>query len=76
MKAKDFDKKFERGESLIDDLDLSMATRPLMESESICLDLPKWMLIEIDETSKLIDVSRQSLIRTWLAERLVKNANR
>lgn len=69
-KASDFDKKFDDGESIIADLDLSQARRPAEEQKRINMDIPVWMLAALDREAKRLGVSRESIIKIWLAERL------
>ena len=68
--ASDFDKKFDDGESIIQDLDLSKARRPAEEQKRINMDVPVWMLVALDREAKRLGVTRQSIIKVWLAERL------
>jgi hypothetical protein len=71
MKASDFDKKFDEGaEDIIDDLDLSSLTRPGREQRRVNVDLPLWMVEALDREARRIGVTRQSIIKVWLAERL------
>ncbi len=72
MKAKHFDKTFDSGESIIDALDLSKAKRTSLESKRVNVDFPEWMVHSLDKEAKRIGVSRQSVIKMWLAERLEK----
>ena len=72
MKAKHFDKSFDSGESIIDALDLSNAKRTSLESKRVNVDFPEWMVHSLDKEAKRIGVSRQSVIKMWLAERLEK----
>ncbi len=69
-KATDFDKKFDDGEDVIAQLDLSKARRPAEEQKRINMDVPVWMLAALDREAKRLGVSRQSIIKMWLAERL------
>ena len=70
MKAKNFDKKFERGEDLTRHLDLSSATRPGREQKRVNVDFPVWMIESLDQEAKRLGVTRQSIIKVWIAERL------
>ncbi|WCE32658.1 type II toxin-antitoxin system BrnA family antitoxin [Vibrio sp. SCSIO 43137] len=70
MKAHDFDKKFESDTDVIDDLDLSKAKRPMQKQKRVNVDLPMWMLESLDQEANRIGVTRQSIIKIWLAERL------
>jgi hypothetical protein len=70
MKAKDFDKKFDEGKSVIKHLDLSKARRPEQEQKRVNVDFPLWMIHSLDKEAKRLGVPRQSIIKIWLAERL------
>ena len=72
MKAKDFDKKFDDGESVIKHLDLSKGRRPEQEQKRVNVDFPLWMIRSLDKEAKRLGVPRQSIIKIWLAERLQK----
>jgi hypothetical protein len=74
MKAEDFDKKFDQGESVIDDLDLSRARRPEQEQRRVNVDFPIWMIHSLDKEARRLGVPRQSIIKMWLAEKLEKTA--
>jgi len=69
-KASDFDKKFDDGESVIEQLDISKARRPAEEQKRIDVDFPVWMLAALDRKAKRLGVTRESVIKMWLAERL------
>jgi hypothetical protein len=70
MKAKVFDNKFDRGEDISNHLDLSRAIRPGREQKRVNVDLPLWMVQSLDKEAKRLGVTRQSIIKVWLAERL------
>ena len=70
MKAKDFDKKFDAGESVFQYLDLEHAVRPGIERKRVNVDFPAWMIHRLDKEAKRLGVPRQSLIKIWIAERL------
>ncbi len=74
MKAKTFDTKFEEGEDLTDALDLSKARRPLQAQKRVNVDFPTWMVRELDLEARRVGVTRQSIIKMWLAERLEYSA--
>ena len=74
MKAKDFDKKFDDGQSVIDALDLSKARRPAQEQKRVNVDFPVWMIQSLDKEARRLGVPRQSIIKLWIAERLEKLA--
>ncbi|MDX9800294.1 MAG: CopG family transcriptional regulator [Spirochaetia bacterium] len=70
MKASDFDKKFESGESIIKDLDIKSGKRVLQEQRRVNVDFPEWMIKSLDKEAGRLGVTRQSIIKIWLAERL------
>lgn len=72
MKAKQFDASFERGESVVRHLDLARATRPGNEQRRVNVDFPAWMIDSLDKEARRLGVTRQSIIKVWIAERLQK----
>jgi hypothetical protein len=70
MKASDFDNKFDSGEEIIDLLDLSKARRPGLEAKRVNVDFPEWMVASIDKEANRLGVTRQSIIKFWVAEKL------
>ena len=70
MKAEEFDKMFDDGEDITQLLDLSSAERPNQEQKRVNVDFPKWMVNQLDMEARRIGVTRQSIIKMWLAERL------
>lgn len=70
MKAKSFDRKFDDGDDILELLDLSGAKRPLLEQKRVNVDFPTWMVTSLDTEARRLGVSRQSIIKIWLAERL------
>ena len=71
MKAEAFDQKIDEGqEDIIDDLDLSQLRRPSYEQRRIDVDFPVWMIEALDREALRLGVSRQSIIKVWIAERL------
>ena len=69
----EFDKKFDDGvEDIVDDLDMSTATRPNKEQKRVNVDFPIWMVESLDREASRLGVTRQSIIKVWIAERLEK----
>lgn len=75
MKAEAFDRKFDSGKDVIADLDLDKATRPRLETKRVNVDFPYWMVDELDKAAKRLGVTRQSVIKVWLSERLDEPAS-
>jgi len=70
MKAKDFEQRFDEGNNLTDLLDLSKVRRVLQEQKRVNVDFPTWMIDSLDREARKLGVTRQSVIKVWLAERL------
>ena len=70
MKASEFDQAFDEGLSVIQDLDISKARRSGLDPKRINVDIPTWMIADLDREAGRIGVSRQAIIKMWLAERL------
>lgn len=75
MKAKQFDKKFDANkEDIIDDLDLSSISRPNQTQKRVNVDFPSWVIESLDKEANRVGVTRQSIIKMWLVERLEQQA--
>jgi hypothetical protein len=70
MKAKEFDRKFEGGEDVTEHLDLTKARRPGEEQRRVNVDFPVWMIELLDREARRLGVTRQSIIKVWIAEKL------
>ena len=77
MKAKSFDEKFDSGEEdIISDLDLSTIRRVNQDQKRVNVDFPIWMVDSLDKEAGRVGVTRQSIIKLWLAEKLESTANK
>lgn len=70
MKTDDFDKMFDEGEDITAYLDISRAVRPGEQLQRINVDFPRWMVQALDDEAKNLGVSRQAVIKFWIAEKL------
>jgi hypothetical protein len=70
MRAEEFDQRFDRGEDVTSELDLAGARRPGFEQRRVNVDFPAWMIESLDREAKRLGVTRQSIIKVWIAERL------
>ena len=68
MKAKDLDKRFDGGEDVLDAFDITTATRPNQEQKRVNVDFPFWMVESLDKEATRLGVTRQSLIKMWIAD--------
>ncbi len=68
--AQEFDERFDAGEDITPYIDKASIRRPGMEARRVNVDFPEWIIERLDMQSKLIGVSRQSLIKLWVSERI------
>jgi len=73
MKAKKFDQKFDNEEDVTGDLELAKARRSSREQKKVNVDFPIWMIESLDREAGRLGVTRQSIIKMWLAERLERS---
>jgi hypothetical protein len=70
MKASELDRKFDDGKSVMDMLDLASTRKLNLAQKRVNVDFPVWMIESLDKTAQRLGVTRQSVIKMWLAERL------
>jgi len=70
MKADEFDARFDSGGDITHLLDLSKASHPGYEQTSIDVDFPVWMLEALDQEAQRLGITRQAIIKVWIADRL------
>lgn len=70
MKARELDEEFDAGKDVSAAIDWSRARRPNEEPRRVNVDFPAWMVEGLDKQARHLGVTRQSLIKMWIAERL------
>ena len=71
MKASQIDKKFDDNqEDILEYFDTSKIRMINEEPKRVNIDFPSWMVQSLDKEAKHMGVSRQAVIKMWLAERL------
>ncbi len=70
MKAKEMEKKFDQGKDVLDYFDLKKVRRPGRDCKRVNVDFPEWMIESLDREAKRLGVTRQSIIKVWISERL------
>ena len=70
MKASEFDRKFDGAESVLCVLDLASTQKPNLVQKKVTVNFPIWMIESLDRTAHRLGVTRQSVIKIWLTERL------
>lgn len=70
MKATELDEKFDNGEDVSEYFDLSAMRRPNLEPRRVNVDFPAWVVAGLDREAARLGVTRQSIIKMWIAEKL------
>ena len=71
MKASEIDKKFDDNqEDVLQYFDTSKIRMINEEPKRVNIDFPTWMVKALDKEAQHIGVSRQAIIKMWLAEKL------
>jgi hypothetical protein len=72
--AKEFEAKFDAGEDISKFVDWSKMRRPGRETRRVNIDFPGWVVEALDREAQRLGVTRQALIKLWIAERLDRAA--
>lgn len=75
MKAKELDRRFDAGEDVSGVLDVGKARRPGQEQRRVNVDFPFWMIESLDREANRLGVTRQSIIKVWIADRLERKVS-
>ena len=61
---------FDEGQDVTSHLVISRARRPGYEQRRVNVDFPCWIIDSLDTQASRLGVTRQSVIKLWIAERL------
>lgn len=75
MKASELDKRFDDGEDITGELDVTKVRRPNRDQRRVNVDFPVWMIESLDQEARRLGVTRQSIIKVWIADRLEQKAS-
>ncbi|MCG6115480.1 MAG: BrnA antitoxin family protein [Mesorhizobium sp.] len=70
MTAAAFDQKFEDGEDISGHVDWASGRRPNLQAKRVNVDFPNWMVSGLDQEASRLGITRQALIKIWIADRL------
>ena len=70
--AKELDEKFDNGEDVSEYFDFSKARRLNELPQRVNIDFPRWVVNRLDKEARRIGVSRQALVKMWIAEKFEK----
>lgn len=73
MKAEEFDRIFDDGESIIEYLDLTQIKRSNSEEQTIALEFPSWMIEALNKESQRLNLPLQVIVKGWIEERLASS---
>lgn len=68
--AEDFDRRFDDGEDMADHIDWDSGRTPPVQPKRVNVDFPLWMVAQLDREAARRGISRQALIKGWIADRL------
>ncbi|MDA8071440.1 MAG: CopG family transcriptional regulator [Actinomycetota bacterium] len=69
MTTEELDERFDAGADVSSALESAAVRRPGLEQRRVNVDFPTWMIEALDLEAKRIGVTRQSIIKVWIAER-------
>jgi hypothetical protein len=76
MKATELDAAFDENVTdIVEHLDLDAARRPKRDAQRVNVDFPTWMVASLDAEATRLGITRQAVIKTWIAERLDRQAS-
>lgn len=70
ISTQEFDTMFDQDQDIIEFLDVKTAKRQGMETRRVSVDFPDWMVRMLDQQAAKLGVTRQSIIKFWIAEKL------
>jgi len=76
LTTKEFDKRFDNNEDISEYLDFSKAQsledfeKDRFKVRKVNVDFPEYIIKLLDKEAQKIGVTRQSIIKVWIAERL------
>ena len=68
--TQEFDAVFDQGKDIHEFLDVTTARRPGLETRRVSVDFPVWMINSLDQEAARMGVTRQSVIKFWISEKL------
>lgn len=75
MKMKEFEEHFDNGGSVMPFADMSKAERPNLKTRRVNVDFPAWMVDALDREAAHLGVTRQALVKVWIANCLTREAH-
>lgn len=73
MKAEEFDRLFDDGESIIEYLDLTQIKRSNSDEQTIAIEFPSWMIEALNKESQRLNLPLQVIVKGWIEEKLASS---
>jgi hypothetical protein len=70
LTARQIDAMHDAGVDMTDYVDWTKARRLGREIQRVNVDFPRWMIEKMNREAERLGVTRQSIIKVWIAERL------
>ena len=74
ISAEQFDAMFDQGVDITEYLELDKTDRPGLKQRRVSVDFPAWMVQELDREASRLGITRQSVIKFWISEKLHPSA--
>ena len=68
--TQEFDHLFDDEKDITSFLDIRTAKRSGLETRRVSVDFPEWMIKMLDQQAMKLGVTRQSIIKFWISEKL------
>ena len=75
ISAEEFDRRFDAGEDISGHVDWAAGRRPNKQTQRVNVDFPTWMVEALDTEARHLGVSRQALVKVWIANCLARDAH-
>ena len=75
LSAEVFDRRFEAGEDISAHVDWAAARRPNKQTQRVNVGFPTWMVEALDTEARHLGMSRQALVKVWIANCLARDAH-
>jgi hypothetical protein len=70
ISTEEFDELFDNNKDITEYLDLKTAKRGTIKTRRVSVDFPEWMIQQLDKQALKLGVTRQSVIKFWISEKL------
>lgn len=70
ISTEEFDELFDNNKDITEYWDLKTAKRGTIKTRRVSVDFPEWMIQLLDKQALKLGVTRQSVIKFWISEKL------